>query len=203
MGTSGANAITQKRAHWQRELESVHAFFGFNRARNLNHFEAAVKLIPTSHNFIYADKTGNIAYWQAGQVPVRPAGFDARLPFPGNGTAEWPGEILPIPTSINPAQGYLANWNNKPSVDYDNADNQVFGKQFRNLDLDDRLATGVISLEDMRDIPKDIARVKAIGREARFLKAISTFGIEQRASRASTRRAGENNCRELGRQRFC
>ena len=170
VGTSGANLITQKRAHWQRELESVHAFFGFNRARNIQHFGEAVKLIPTSHNFIYADKTGNIAYWQAGQVPLRPAGFDARLPFPGDGSAEWPGGILPIPTSINPAQGYLANWNNKPSVDYDNADNQVFGKQFRNLDLVDRLATGTISLADMRDIPKDIARVKAIGREARFLK---------------------------------
>ena len=170
VGTSGANAITQKRAHWQRELESVHAFFGFNRARNIQHFEAAVKLIPTSHNFIYADKIGNIAYWQAGQVPLRPAGFDARLPFPGNGSAEWPGGTLPIPTSINPAQGYLANWNNKPSVDYDNADNQILGKQFRNWDIIDRLATGLISLEDMREIPKDIARVKAVGREARFLK---------------------------------
>lgn len=170
VGTSGTNAITQKRAHWQRELESVHGFFGFDRARNVQQFEAAVKLIPTSHNFIYADKTGNIAYWQAGQVPLRPVGFDARLPFPGNGGAEWPGGTLPIPTSINPAQGYLANWNNKPSVDYDNADNQVFGKQFRLWDINDRLATGTISLEDMRDIPKDIARVKAIGREARFLK---------------------------------
>ena len=170
VGTAGTNVITQKRAHWQRELESVHGFFGFDRARNLQHFEAAVKLIPTSHNFMYADRTGNIAYWQAGQVPLRPAGFDARLPFPGNGSAEWPGGILPIPTSINPAQGYLANWNNKPSVDYDNADNQVFGKQFRLWDIIDRLSTGAISLEDMRDIPKDIARVKAIGREARFLK---------------------------------
>lgn len=170
VATSGTNLITQKRAHWQRELDSVHAFFGFNRARNIHQFEAAIKLIPTSHNFIYADKVGNIAYWQAGQVPVRPAGFDARLPFPGNGTAEWPGTTLPIPTSINPAQGYLANWNNKPSVDYDNADNQAFGKQFRLWDINDRLATGVISLDDMRDIPKDIARVKAIGREARFLK---------------------------------
>ncbi|HEX6624997.1 MAG TPA: penicillin acylase family protein, partial [Pyrinomonadaceae bacterium] len=170
VGTSGANAITQKRAHWQRELESVHGFFGFDRARNIQQFEAAVRLIPTSHNFIYADKGGNIAYWQAGQVPLRPAGFDARLPFPGDGSAEWPGGILPIPTSINPAQGYLANWNNKPSVDYDNADNQIFGKQFRLWDIDDRLATGVISLEDMRDIPKDIARVKGNGREARFLK---------------------------------
>jgi penicillin amidase len=170
VGASGANVITQKRAHWQRELESVHGFFGFDRARNIGQYEAAVKLIPTSHNFIYADKVGNIAYWQAGQVPVRPAGFDARLPFPGDGSAEWPGGILPIPTSINPAQGYLANWNNKPSVEYDNADNQIFGKQFRLWDINDRLATGLISLEDMRDIPKDIARVKANGREARFLK---------------------------------
>ena len=174
---SGANAITQKRAHWQRELESVHAFFGFDRARNIKQFEAAVRLIPTSHNFIYADQIGNIAYWQAGQVPIRPAGFDARLPFPGNGTAEWPGGILPIPTSINPAQGYLANWNNKPSVDYDNADNQIFGKQFRLWDINDRLATGMISLEDMRDIPKDIARVKSIGREARFLKPYLLAGL--------------------------
>ncbi|HEU4766180.1 MAG TPA: penicillin acylase family protein, partial [Pyrinomonadaceae bacterium] len=49
-------------------------------------------------------------------------------------------------------------------------DNQIFGKQFRLWDINDRLETGVISIEDMRDIPKDIARVKAIGREARFLK---------------------------------
>jgi hypothetical protein len=50
----------------------------------------------------------------------------------------------------------LATWNNKPSVDYDNADNQVFGKQFRNWELVDRLATGTISVEDMRDIPKEV-----------------------------------------------
>ena len=170
VGSSGTNLITQKRSHWQREIESVHAFLGFNRARNIQQFETAVKLIPTSHNFIYADKSGNIAYWQAGQIPLRPAGFDFRLPFPGNGSAEWPGGILPIPTSINPAQGYLVNWNNKPSVDYDNADNQIFGKQFRNWDIIDRLSTGVISLDDMREIPTDIARVKSLGREARFLK---------------------------------
>jgi penicillin amidase len=176
---SGANAVTQKRAHWQRELESVHGFFGFNRARNIRQYENAVRLIPTSHNFIYADQIGNIAYWQAGQVPVRPAGFDARLPFPGTGMAEWPGGILPIPTSINPAQGYLANWNNKPSVEYDNADNQIFGKQFRLWDINDRLSSGPISLEDMRDIPNDIARVKGIGREARFLKPYLLAGLTE------------------------
>lgn len=166
----GAVVLSQKRAHWQREMESVHAFIGFDRARDLKRFEEAVEQIPTSHNFIYADQKGNIAYWQAGQVPLRPAGFDPRLPLPGDGSAEWPGGLLPIPKSINPRQGYLANWNNKPSVGYDNADNLILGKQNRLRDITDRLASGRISLADMRDIPKDIARVKGLGREARFLR---------------------------------
>ena len=157
----------------------MHAFIGFDRARNIQQFEAAVKLIPTSHNFIYADKIGNIAYWQAGQIPFAAGGVRCRLPFPETEAPEWPGGTL-IPTSINPAQGYLANWNNKPSVDYDNGDNQIFGKQFRNWDIIDRLSTGVISLEDMRDIPKDIARVKALGREA-LSKTASSDGAVRRA----------------------
>jgi len=170
VGTSTGVAFTQKRAHWQREIESARPFLAFDRARNMNEFEDAVGQILTSHNFLYADKNGDIAYWQAGQVPVRPAGFDPRLPLPGDGSAEWPGGILPMPTSINPTQGFLTNWNNKPSVEYDNADDQIFGKQFRLWDIEDRLAAGQVSLEDMRDIPKDIARVGSLGREARFLK---------------------------------
>ncbi len=170
VGTSTGVAFTQKRAHWQREIESASPFLAFDRARNLNEFEAAVGQIVTSHNFLYADKNGDIAYWQAGQVPIRPAGFDPRLPLPGDGSAEWPGGILPMPTSINPTQGFLDNWNNKPSVEYNNADSQIFGKQFRLWDISDRLASGQISLEDMEDIPKDIARIGGNGREARFLR---------------------------------
>jgi penicillin amidase len=170
VGSGSGVVFSQKRAHWQREIESARPFLAFNRARNMTEFEAAVEQVVTSHNFLYADKSGNIAYWQAGQVPLRPEGFDPRLPLPGDGSAEWPGGIRPIPKSINPVQGFLSNWNNKPSVEYDNADDQIFGKQFRLLDIDDRLATGQISLEDMRDIPKDIARVGGLGREARFLK---------------------------------
>lgn len=162
---------TQKRAHWLRELETGNAFFIFDRAQSLEEFDAGVRLVVTSHNFLYADRQGNIAYWQAGQVPVRPGGFDPRLPLPGDGRAEWPGDTLTVPTSINPERGWLANWNNKPSADYNNADSQIFGKQFRVSDIEDRLAAGPVSLEDMRDIPKDIARVGGLGREARFLKS--------------------------------
>jgi penicillin amidase len=128
-------AVSQKRAHGMREMETELGFGRLAEARNLAAFAAAVDLIVTSHNLLYADQRGNIAYWQAGEVPERPAGSDPRLPLPGTGEAEWPGGVLPTPRSINPAQGWLANWNNKPSQDFDNADEDILGKQFRLLDV--------------------------------------------------------------------
>jgi penicillin amidase len=164
-------AYSQKRAHWQREYEAIHSFLQFDRAHNVAQFDAAARLIVTSHNLLYADKAGNIAYWQAGQVPIRPAGYDPRLPLPGTGEAEWPGGTIPMPVSVNPPQGWLANWNNKPAVWYQNSDSAWFGKQDRILDIQQRLAgPQLISLQDMFDIPKDIARVKELGREARYLR---------------------------------
>jgi penicillin amidase len=174
IGQTEGFAFSQKRAHWMREMETELGFARLGEARNLPEFEAAVDLIVTSHNLLYADRAGNIAYWQAGEVPERPEGFDPRLPLPGIGIAEWPGGVLPTPKSINPARGWLANWNNKPSQDFDNADEDILGKQFRLLDLTDRLAKnrtrGQLSQKDMEDIPKDIGRIKELGREARFLK---------------------------------
>ena len=164
-------AYSQKRAHWQREYEAIHPFLQFDRAHNVAQFDAAARLIATSHNFLYADKAGNIAYWQAGQVPIRPAGYDPRLPLPGTGEAEWPGGTIPMPVSVDPPQGWLANWNNKPAVWYQNPDNAWFGKQDRILEIQQRLAgPQLISLQDMFDIPKDIARVRELGREARYLR---------------------------------
>lgn len=164
-------AYSQKRAHWMEEYAAIHPFLQFDRAHSVAEFDAAARLIVTSHNFLYADKAGNIAYWQAGQVPVRPAGYDPRLPLPGTGEAEWPGGTIAMPVSINPAQGWLANWNNKPSVSYDNPDNMLYGKQNRVLEIQQRLSgPQPISLQDMFDIPKDIARFKEIGRDSRYIR---------------------------------
>jgi len=170
VGSAGGLLFAEKRAHWLRELETGSAFFGFDRARNLHEFEAAVERVATSHNFLYVDRVGNIAYWQAGRVPVRPAGFDPRIPFPGDGAAEWTGALVPTPTSVNPPQGWLANWNNKPAREYPSSDEALFGKQGRLREIARVLeADAAVSLDDMRALPKDIARVKGNGREARFL----------------------------------
>jgi penicillin amidase len=172
----GGFAFSQRRAHWMRELETGSAFFAFGRAAGLSAFEAAVRKVVTSHNFLYVDRRGNIAYWQAGQVPVRPVDaatglpFDPRLPLPGDGSAEWTGALVPVPRSVNPPQGWLANWNNKPSRHYPAADEQIFGKQGRLREIAARLAAlPAMTLDDMRDIPRDIGRVKGNGRDARYL----------------------------------
>jgi len=115
---------------------------------------------------------GNIAYFFSGKIPVRPAGFDSRLPLPGTGNAEWTGEFEPLRVSVNPARGWLSSWNSKPTVDYPNPDQRSFGKQYRSLEIDQRLERGPISLGEMKDIATDIARTTTggDGREARYLK---------------------------------
>lgn len=176
---AGGFAFSQKRAHWMREIVTASALSSFDRARNLGEFQFQVQRVNLSFNVLYADREGNIAYFLAGLNPVRPAGYDLRLPFPGEGDAEWTGDNRGNPFSINPARGWLANWNNKPSPDYDSGDTLPFGKIFRVNDLFARLADGPISREDMEDIPRDIARVKGrTGRESRFLKPYLLRSLE-------------------------
>ena len=176
------SALAQKRAHWQREAQSFVGFAMFNTAHNIDEFAAGVPHLVTAHNFLYVDRKGNIGYWQAGEVPVRAAGFDFRLPLPGDGQAEWTGDTLPIPSSVNPTQGYLANWNNKPAADYDSADSRYFGKQWRLLDLQARLSGQKISWQGMHDIAEDIARVDQQGRESRYLLPLFLKGVQASGS---------------------
>ena len=169
-GVCTAPCFTQKRVSWKSEMESERAFLAINRARNLHDFEAAVLRLEVSHNILYADKVGNIAYWLSGKIPVRPV--DARLPLPGTGEAEWTGQFRPVPFSINPTRGWLTNWNSKPEAGYPNPDQRSFGKQYRSLEIDQRLEHGLISLETMKNIAEDIARTETggDGRESRYLK---------------------------------
>jgi len=171
VGLEGGTAATIKRAQWMTELDSIARLGAMGRARGLHEFNAAVEGVSAAFNVLYADTDGNIAYWFVGRTPLRAPGFDPRLPLPGTGVAEWTGDFRPVLSSVNPARGWLANWNNKATVDYPGGDADLFGKIFRMNDLEERFHQRRISIDDMRDIPKDIARVKGrTGREARFLR---------------------------------
>jgi penicillin amidase len=105
-------------AMYRRELENVNGLLTWNKADNLEEFEAGVRMLTWNENVTYADADGRIAFWHPGLYPVRSSGWDSRFPAPGTGEHDFRG-LVPferMPQSVDPDVGYLANWNNKPAA---------------------------------------------------------------------------------------
>jgi penicillin amidase len=108
---------------------------------------------------------GNIGYWHAGTFPIKPATgkdgriIDDRLPLWGTGEEEWVGitGFAEMPKCINPTQGWLANWNNKPIANWPYAESDAqWGEGHRVKRIMDLLAAGdKFSFEDMNRINID------------------------------------------------
>lgn len=81
-----------------------------NQAHGYTEFREALRYWDTpAQNFLYADKTGNIAYQLAGRVPIRQQ-FDGYLPVAGwIGEYEWQGWVPyeALPAVINPEEGFI------------------------------------------------------------------------------------------------
>jgi acyl-homoserine lactone acylase PvdQ len=85
-------------------------------------FISAMRAYTGSENWFYVDNK-NIAVLQSGWFPRHARGSDPDLPIWGTGQWDWQGyqpathDYSPLPasanpSSINPPQGYLVNWNN-------------------------------------------------------------------------------------------
>lgn len=127
MDLSTMTAVTLHTPFYKMEIGAEQGWSLFQEATNIDEFEDAVELIWPSHNFYWADTEGNIGYWHAGRFPLKPAGADRRLPLKGDGTEEWVRITAPweMPRSINPEQGWLTNWNNKPIAGWPYAESDV------------------------------------------------------------------------------
>lgn len=125
LDADNGRAYAYQYTFWERELEMAEALFDAWEAESVDEFEAAAARIPVSFNMFYADEDQNIAYWHVGDYPVRPGDADPRLPLAGDGSQEWVGltEFAQQPQAVNPAQGYVANWNNKPVAWWNQGDN--------------------------------------------------------------------------------
>ena len=152
-------AITLHTPFFKNELAAEQGWQLFQEATDIDEFEAAVELVWPSHNFYWADTEGNIGYWHAGRFPVKPGGTDRRLPLLGDGTQEWVRITDPeeMPRCINPEQGWLANWNNKPIVGWEYAESDVhWGEGHRVQILMDAMttfaATGDLTTDDLNTL---------------------------------------------------
>jgi len=109
-------AYSRKASFAGKELASASAILHLGFVRDLRDFRRIANRVSASLNLHYADTAGNIAYFHRGILPLRARHTDPRLPFDGTGTMEWRGRISPrrMPEVVNPAQGFITNWNNKP-----------------------------------------------------------------------------------------
>jgi penicillin amidase len=117
--------------------QEVEAFLMINRARDLAQFKHALQRFDAgAQNFVYADVDGNIAFFSAGEVPVREDlqahsvnGSPPWFVRSGQGGNEWlavqnpqphqaaPYEVVPfaeMPQLVNPPAGLFVNGNNDP-----------------------------------------------------------------------------------------
>ncbi|VFR31921.1 Penicillin G acylase precursor [plant metagenome] len=123
-------AYTKRRSWAGHEVETMLAYYDEMKAQNYEQWHAAISRKANNQSQYYADKEGNIAYLQAGRYPIRPEGYYPFLPSPGDGSMEWAG-FQPFEYNagvLNPRQGFIANWNNRPSPDVVNTDGMLWSR---------------------------------------------------------------------------
>jgi acyl-homoserine lactone acylase PvdQ len=92
----------------------------FIRTKQANHeqFRDMMKIrTNSSNNTVYADSSGNIAYYHGDFVPRRDPSFDYSKPVDGSNPAtDWQGlhSVDEIITVVNPENGWLQNCNSTP-----------------------------------------------------------------------------------------
>ena len=89
-----------------------------SKKAGLEGFEDMMNLrTNSSNNTVYADSSGNIAYYHGNFVPKRDPGFDFSQPVDGSNPAtDWQGlhTVEEIVTVINPENGWIQNCNSTP-----------------------------------------------------------------------------------------
>jgi acyl-homoserine-lactone acylase len=100
------------------QVKNIEQYYRIGKARNWDEWNKAMAIGGiASTNFIYADKTGRIAYLYNAMFPARRPGFDYTEVLPGDTSASlWQGSVGPerMPRIVNPASGFVVNANNMP-----------------------------------------------------------------------------------------
>lgn len=96
----------------------MEVFYNLCKAKDANDARAAVKpLTAPGLNFMWADTSGNIAWWAAGKLPIRPTHVNPYYILDGStGRDDWQGyaDFDFNPQILNPERGFLYTANNQP-----------------------------------------------------------------------------------------
>ena len=154
-------------ASWNKEMGTLIGFAEMGGDSALQQFQQSVSKITSLDNVFYADQQGNIAYFGAGLLPVLPncAACDPRLPHLGDGSQEWRGFVpfSQMPHTINPSQGFIANWNTKPDQQHyyqQNLKDEYWGTIYRSNRIAQLIQQqGKLNLSAVTGIERDIGTI--------------------------------------------
>lgn len=156
-------AISQQRSTWKKEPDVIAAllYWSMNTTNSVEDFAYGVEhYFPFSFNVLYANQDV-AAYWYSGRHVMRADGVDPRLPSWGTGKWEWKGLISEEqrPHVVDPAQGWLVNWNSKPSAGWNGSANGNWGPVQRVTLLRDGMEAheGTFSLTDIVNVEREAA----------------------------------------------
>lgn len=142
------------------DASEMPAFMYLNRAGNWDEFTAGLRRYPgPMQSFVFADVDGNIGYYGAGNVPIRPSG-NGDVPVAGaSGAADWAG-FVPferLPHATNPPSGFLVSANNRIVGDsVPEFYTKMWMSPFRARRIDDLLRVATrLNVEDMNRIQND------------------------------------------------
>ncbi len=115
-------AYSKKRSYAGLEVQSLITWTRMPQAKNYEEFRARASKFAISINWYYSDARGNIGYISPGRLPNRPGHQDMRIPAIGDGSMEWQGyaDFAHNPQVLNPAQGFIMNWNNEAAPGFNN-----------------------------------------------------------------------------------
>jgi acyl-homoserine-lactone acylase len=102
----------------QEPVKALTQSYTRTKARDYKTFKQTMELhTNSSNNTIFADASGNIAYFHGNFIPKRDPRFDWTRPVDGSDPATAWGPLLSVdesPKLLNPASGWLYNSNNWP-----------------------------------------------------------------------------------------
>jgi acyl-homoserine lactone acylase PvdQ len=143
-GTDELVALATRRSTYGRETVDQLFFqqLTYGRVHSARDFVNAADRTPQTFNSFYASAS-ETAFYTSGRLPLRPKGVNPDLPVKGDGRYEWTGYLSKSahPQVINPASGYIVNWNNKPAKGFPASDTRWSEQSLqRDLLLKDELA---------------------------------------------------------------
>ena len=120
-GDRGERPVAMWWAFLETENPVLDGFYRLGRADTLDRAREAASLVHAPGlNIVWANASGDIAWWAAAKLPLRPPGVNPAFVLDGaTGEADKPG-FLPFsanPQEENPARGYIVSANFQPTGD--------------------------------------------------------------------------------------